>query len=196
MKNILALILIALLTACGETTVQRVSTDAQTDLSGYWNDSDSKLVSEEMVKTLQDQFWLGEFTGKKGRKPLVIIGNVKNKTSEHLNTNTFIKDMEKQLINGGRVKFVASTKERDDVRDERMDQQGNASMENAKNLGNEAAADFMLIGEISSISDQAGGEKVVYYQVNLELIDIETNEKIWVGDKKIKKLVSKDGYKL
>ena len=86
---------------------------------------------------------------------------LKTKTSEHLNTNTFIKDMEKQLINGGRVKFVASTKERDDVRDERMDQQGNASMENAKNLGNEAAADFMLIGEISSISDQAGGEKVI-----------------------------------
>ena len=79
MKITLALILIAIFVACGDTTVQRVSSDTQTDLSGYWNDSDSKLVSEEMVKTLQDQFWLGEFTGKKGRKPLVIIGNVKNK---------------------------------------------------------------------------------------------------------------------
>ena len=53
----------------------------------------------------------------------------------------------------------------------------------------------MLRGDIASIIDQEGGDKVKYYQVNLELVNIETNKKVWSGEKKIKKLVSQSGSK-
>lgn len=193
------LILISLLAfGCSSSTsnaVKRVSSDTEKDLSGYWNDTDSKLVSDEMVKQLMDAYWVSDYSSKNGRKPIVLIGNVRNKTSEHINTSTFTKDLEKELINSGRITFLAGNDTRSKVRDEKMDQQSNANFESAKELGNEKAADFMLLGEISSIVDQVGGEKVVFYQINLELINVETNEKVWVGDKKIKKFVSRDKYK-
>jgi hypothetical protein len=53
----------------------------------------------------------------------------------------------------------------------------------------------MLRGDITTIVDQEGGEKVKYYQVNLELVNIETNRKAWIGEKKIKKYVSQSGTK-
>ena len=47
----------------------------------------------------------------------------------------------------------------------------------------------MLTGTINTIVDQEGNKKVVFYQVNLELSNIETTEKVWLGDKKIKKYI-------
>lgn len=197
--KLLSIVLIVSLVACGggkSLSVKRLDANTDTDLSGYWNDGDSRRVSEEMIKQVLNANWLGAFTKKEGRKPIVVIEKVTNKTSEHLNTKTFIKDMERQLVNAGTVRFVAGGKDRNKVRSEKMDQQTNANFESAKELGNETAADYMLLGEITSITDQVGGKKVIFYQVNLELVDIETNEKVWIGDKKIKKFLARDSYKL
>jgi hypothetical protein len=48
----------------------------------------------------------------------------------------------------------------------------------------------MLNGVITSIVDQYGKNKVVFYQIDLELTDLQTNEKVWIGDKKIKKAIT------
>lgn len=63
-------------------------------------------------------------------------------------------------------------------------------METAKKWGRELGADFMLQGTINSIVDTYKKNKVVSYQINLELTDLETSEIVWMGDKKIKKTVS------
>ena len=181
---------------CGQSkTVSRVEPDTTIDLSGDWNDTDSRLVAEEMIKDVLGKPWLGQYTGAKNKNPDVIVGTVKNRTSEHIATVTFIKDLERELINSGRVNFVANKEERTEVREERADQQENASAETMKKFQQETGADFMLRGDISSIVDQDGGEKVKFYQVNLELVNIETNQKVWIGDKKIKKVVSQTGSK-
>ncbi len=98
-------------------------------------------------------------------------------------------------MNSGKISFVANKEERQEIRDERADQQENASPETMKKFQQETGADFMLRGDIASIIDQEGGDKVKYYQVNLELVNIETNKKVWSGEKKIKKLVSQSGSK-
>ena len=59
----------------------------------------------------------------------------------------------------------------------------------------EIGADLMLTGTINSIIDQEGGEQVVYYQVDMELTDIQSHRKLWIGDKKIKKFMSKSSVK-
>ena len=97
------------------------------------------------------------------------------------------------MINSGNVNFVANKEERQEVRDERADQQENASAESMKKFQQEAGADFLLRGDITSITDQEGGDQVKYYQVNLELVNMESNRKAWVGEKKIKKLISQSG---
>ena len=197
MKTIISIIGLTLLLACGSSTaVQRTSANQNTDLSGYWNDTDSRFVAEEMIQNIVAHPWLSNFVSNNKKNPIIVAGKISNKTSEHINTNTFVKDIEKELLKSGRVYFIASQDERKNLRKEKIDQQANASMESAKELGNELAADYILQGEISSITDQVEGEKVVYYQVNLELVDIEKNLKVWTNDKKIKKLVSRAGVKL
>jgi uncharacterized protein (TIGR02722 family) len=147
-----------------------------------------------MIQDLLTKPWINNFVNDNSRKPFVIVGDIRNKSSEHIPVATFVKDIEKELVNSGQVSFVASAREREGVRDERMDQQGYASSETAKELANEQAADYMLQGVISSIVDSFEGQKVVYYQVNMELVDLESNTKVWLGDKKIKKAIEQKKY--
>ncbi len=181
---------------CGESrTVTRVDPDQAIDLSGDWNDTDSRHVAEEMIKDVLSRPWLGEFKSEKQRTPVVIVGTVRNRSSEHIASTAFTKNLERELINSGRVEFVANKEERSEVRDERTDQQEFSTPESLKKFQQETGADFMLSGDITSIIDQDGGARVKFYQVNLELINIETNKKAWIGEKKIKKLVEQSGSK-
>jgi uncharacterized protein (TIGR02722 family) len=187
--------LLAFIGCSSQKTVTRVEPGTTIDLSGDWNDTDSRLVAEEMIKDVLSRPWVGEYKGEKQKAPTVIVGTVRNRSSEHIATLPFIKNLERELINSGRVDFVANKEERQEVRDERQDQQDNSSDETVKKFRQESGADFMLQGDISTIIDQAGGEMVKYYQVNLELVNIESNKKVWIGEKKIKKLVSQRGTK-
>jgi penicillin-binding protein activator len=180
---------------CKTTKVSRISTEETTDLSGRWNDTDARLVAEEMVKDALSRPWLTNYVQDQGRKPVVIVGTVRNKSSEHIETLTFIKNIERELINSGEVKFVAGKMERREIRGEREDQQSWASEETAKRLAAETGADFMMQGVITSITDAVQGKKVVYYQVNMELVNLETTEKVWIGEKKIKKYIERSGVK-
>ena len=75
------------------------------------------------------------------------------------------------------------------MREERAAQQDFSSPETQKKFGRELGADFMLFGTLNSIVDSYKKEKVVFYKVNLELSHLETNEKVWIGDKEIKKYI-------
>jgi uncharacterized protein (TIGR02722 family) len=176
-------------TSCANRKVTRIDPNQQTDISGRWNDTDSKLVANEMIKDVLERPWRTNFEQKMGRKPVVIVGSVRNKSSEQIDPITFIKDLEKSFINSGVVSVVQSGDERNQVRDERNDQQTFSSEETKKKWGREKGADFMINGVIASIVDQYKNQKTVSYQVNLELTDLETNEKVWIGEKEIKKYI-------
>jgi uncharacterized protein (TIGR02722 family) len=184
-----AIALAGLIAGCA--SVNRVDPNTVTDLSGNWNDTDSRLVAEEMITDCLSRPWLAKATAQKGGAPTVIIGAVANRSSEHIPVTTFTKDLERELINDGRVEFVAAKGERDQVREERADQQDNASAETMKAMRRETGADFMIIGNIDQINDASGGTSAKTYQVNLELINMETNQKAWIGTKDIKKMVKK-----
>ncbi|MDP1726756.1 MAG: penicillin-binding protein activator LpoB [Bacteroidota bacterium] len=169
--------------------VERVDPNQVIDLSGRWNDTDSKLVANEMIKDVLERPWRSNFETKHGKKPTVIVGQIRNKTSEHIDAGTFIKNIEKAFINTGTVSVVQSGEERNEIRDERSDQQTFASEETRKKWAKEKGADFMLNGVIMSIVDQYKNQKAIKYQINLELTDLETNEKVWIGDKEIKKFI-------
>lgn len=191
----LALVSIVALTGCN-TKVKRVGVDEQIDLSGRWNDTDSQLVSAEMISDIANRPWIEEYTAKNGKKPVIIVGTIRNLSSEHINTETFVKDLVGELVNNGRVTVVSSKQERGELREERMEQQTWSSAETQKRLAAETGADFMLQGSINSIIDQEGRKSVKYYQVDMELVHLESNEKVWFGGKKIKKEVTKPSLKL
>ncbi len=187
--------LLAVSGCSGGKQVTRVDTGEQIDLSGRWNDSDSRLVSAALVDQILATPWVEDFLAEKGKKPTVIIAPVANKTSEHIATQTLTGDLERQFINGGRVKVVVSADERDQVRTERADQQEFASPETMKQWGRERGADFMLIGEINTQNDSEEGTELKYYQVDCYLVDLQDNTKVWAGFEKIKKVVGRGKYK-
>lgn len=187
--------LLFLLAACNPT-VTRVDSDSVTDLSGNWNDTDSRLVAEEMIQDVLSRSWLSNFNRSSGKSPTVIVGTVRNLSHEHINTRTFVADMERELINSGQVEFVASAKDREEVRNEVKEQDLHATEETRKAMGQEIGADFMLQGSINSIVDAVSGEQARFYQIDLTLIELGSNRKVWVGQKKIKKTVEKGGIRL
>jgi hypothetical protein len=185
-----ALLLLGALAGCAPS-VTRLETTEQKDLSGAWNDTDSRLVSEEMIKDALGHPWIDNFQRDKRKPPVVIVGEFRNLSHEHINTNTFVADLERALINSGRVEFVAARAERGDIREERKDQDIHAREDTRKAMGQELGADYMLKGTINTIIDAAGKTQVRYYQVDLTLISMADNRKVWIGQKKIKKLVER-----
>lgn len=186
-----------ILGGCASTKVERVAVDETIDLSGRWNDTDSRLVSEEMVKDVMARPWISNHRDEnRGKNPSVIVGTVRNRSDEHINTQTFVKDLERGLINSGKVDLVADSNERRAIREERKDQASHSSEETAKEEGQEIGADFMLQGDINTITDRVDGKEVKYYQINLELIHMESHKKVWLGEKKIKKVVEQKKFRL
>ncbi|MCK9182876.1 MAG: penicillin-binding protein activator LpoB [Fibrobacteraceae bacterium] len=183
--------------ASNNKKVTRIESDSVIDLSGKWNDTDSRLVADEMIQDCIARPWYDKILqAKNGTLPTVVIGDVRNKSHEHINVETFIKDMERALINSGKVDFVANAEERGELRAELASQSGNATEESRKEAGQEIGADLMLTGSLNSIVDQDGGEQVIFYQIDLQLVDIQTHKTIWIGDKKIKKYMSRDAVKM
>ncbi len=170
-------------------TVTRTASDEVIDLSGRWNDTDSRLTAETMVSSMLSGGWLERFISDEGREPVVIVGSIRNRSSEHIDAETFIKDIERELVNSGRVIFVAGGEAREEIRDERDDQQSNATQATAAALAAETGADFMMQGVITSQTDAIEGKRATLYKVDMELIGLENNQKVWIDTKEIKKLV-------
>ncbi len=185
----LSLLLVLTTISCGRQ-VTRMSEDTVTDISGKWNDTDSRLTAEEITQEMMMHSWYNTYTAQNvGDRPVIIVGMITNKSHEHIATETFSKDIEKAIINNDRMRLVQAGAMREELRAERADQQNYSSTSSMKQFGLEQGADFMLQGTINSIVDEYKRDKTVYYQVDLELTNIETNEKVWIGDKKIKKMI-------
>ncbi len=169
--------------------VERIDVDSEIDISGKWNDVDSKLTAEALTEQILADTWLNDFTKTNKDKPVLIVGFVKNKSHEHIEAETFMKDIERSIVKSPRVRLVQGGEKREAIRGERADQQTNSSVSTMKSFGLEVGADYMVQGDINTIVDAYKRKKVVYYQVNLELTDLESNEIVWIGEKKIKKYV-------
>jgi uncharacterized protein (TIGR02722 family) len=186
----LSLAVLIALGGCAEKRVARVDTGKQLDLSGKWNDTDSQMVSKDMIADALSFPWADQFSKKNGRNPVVVAFGVKNRTAELINTQTFMKDLERSFLRSGRVDVVADRDQRSELREERADQQGGFTANPAK-IGKEVGADFVLTGTINSIQDRLDNNEVIFYQTNLELVNVESNQKVWIGENKIKKLIDR-----
>ena len=184
-----AIALIALIAQGCSTKVTRVETNEAIDLSGNWNDTDSRLTSEEMIKDMLRQPWLARFYNTSKKPPVLTVGTIKNLSHEHINTQTFVNDIQRAVINSGEAEFVAARDDRVNARDERREQDKYAREDTRKAERQEIGADFILGGTINTIIDSEGKTAVKFYQVDLTLTSILSQQVVWGGQKKIRKLV-------
>jgi penicillin-binding protein activator len=170
--------------------VTRIEPGTVTDLSGRWNDTDSRLVANALIEQSLTAPWASHYVVALGQPPAVIVGAFRNRTLEHIPVATFVRDLERAFVTSGMVRVVASANERGEIRAEREDQQEHARADTRARLGQEHGARYMLQGDIHAIEDQEGRERVVYYQVDATLIDLESNLKVWTGQHQIKKHIA------
>lgn len=174
---------------CGRT-VTRTDPGTVTDLSGWWNDTDARMIADSMIETCLAGRWLTDFGSEfRGDRPVIVIGSVLNRTTEHISTDVFMNEIERAFIETGYIDVVSARTERGEVRDERRDQEMFASPETAASFGRELGADYIMMGTIDSIIDESGDTRAVYYTVSLELTDVETIQKVWMGNQEIKKII-------
>lgn len=190
LKSLFILSIAVLLTACSGS-VKRLDINDDVMLSDRWNDTDSRLVAEEMMSDMLTFPWFRDYNFSNKGNPTVIVQTIRNRTSEHIPVDTFVNDIKRSLLRAGKVDFVVSGAERDDIRSEREEQALNAAPDTVAQFGLEQGAGFALSGSINSIVDSNGDQRVSFYQVDLKLIDMTTNREVWNGQKKIKKLADK-----
>ena len=189
-KWVFALLVVPFVFGCSPS-IKRVETNLVKDVGGGWNDTDAQMVAAEMINDCLNAGWYNKTLLKLGKEPVVIVGTVSNNSMEHINTDVFVEEIQRALINSGKVEFVASKSERGEVRTERLEQDEFASEETRKAFGREIGADFMLSGTLNSVVDKSGKKALVFYQVNMKLINLETNQIVWNGQKQIKKYVKR-----
>lgn len=184
---------LVILGSCSNTRkVTRIDPSQTIDLSGRWNSTDAQMTATAMIDQVMNDRWLTDFMqANGGKKPVVIVGFVKNNTSEHIDSELFLKELEKAFVKSGKVTLVQGGEKREQLRSERADQQNFSSPETISKWGREMGANFMLQGDMGSIVDEYKSEKVIFYKINLQLTNIETNQVTWIGDKEIKKYINK-----
>lgn len=193
---VLTILALAAVVGCGsKKTVTRIDPGEQVDLSGNWNDVDSQNVAADLVSQVTAAAWIESHIERTGKRPTIIVGSMRNRTIEHIPMKTLTADLERAFINSGRVQVVASPDEREQVRQERAEQQDFASHETMARWGREHGADYMLLGELNTIIDQEGRQQVKFYQSDTYLVDLETNIKVWAGQTKTKKFISNRRYR-
>lgn len=189
LNRTLFLLLAILATVSCSRSVTRVSPDTQIDLSGRWNDTDSRKVADQMIYDLFNSEDFKEYAAVKGKKPVIIVGSVLNRTTEHIDADNYIKKFEFVIHNSKVADLVESSAFRDQLRRERAEQQDFADPATIKQFGKELGADLMLFGEMTSEIDDYNNRRVVNYVTTLFLTDIETNRRVWYGQNEIKKLI-------
>lgn len=176
---------------CGKTTVIRDPGKQHGDLSGNWNDTDADLVVGEMIGDCLKSGWQAKFKAEKGRNPVIKLYRVKNKSSEQINDGYFTKQIERALLNSGNIDVVAGAEEVADVHAEQGYQAKHASDETMKAAGNAEGADFILNGVINTQNDSGDGKEIRAYVTSMQLTDVATSKRVWIGEKKIRKEISR-----
>jgi uncharacterized protein (TIGR02722 family) len=196
--TMVAVISVLAFSACASSSVKRVDSDKQIDLSGYWNDTDVKIVCEALIKDCLNSPRVDQaIKDNKGKTPVVLVGRFRNESDEHIDTAIISNTMEVTIFNSGKLDFVAGGNTRDELRAERQDQQSNASAATAAALAKETGADFLLTGTVRTIIDKVDNKTLRTYFVNAEMTNIETNARMWMGqNSEIKKVITRSKAKM
>ncbi len=189
MRYFLIVSILVAITSCSQRTVSRVDPQQEINLSGRWNDTDSRMVADKMTSEFLGSEKFKEYAKTLGKKPVIITGLIRNKTTEHIDAANYLKKFELAIFNSGVADIVESDEQRDKIRLERLQQQDFSDPATVAQWGKETGANLMLFGEMTSETDVYNKKRVVNYVTTLYLTDMETNKRVWYGQQEIKKFI-------
>ena len=161
-------------------------------LDDKFGENDMQLISNQLVDSLAKS----EKIAKLAQSPVVMVGRVRNRTSEHIDVKSITDKIRTALIKSGKFRF-ADKEAREELAEEYEYQGGKfVDKKTAKGAGKQIGVDFLITGDVASNVQEVGNDKVVYYKTTLNLINLETNIIEWSDEKEIRKRYRKQsiGY--
>ncbi len=194
-KSIIALLgLAVILGGCSNKITYGDAQSVETTTIDFGS-TDLQTIAAEMVDSMMMSGSVAAIT--RDQRPIVFVERIKNKTSEHIDTESITDTISTKMLNSGKFRFV------DMDRVESVRQQLN--FQNTDELVNQSAAiqfgkmvgaQYMLYGNLSSIVKNAGSDKDVYYKMTMRLMDLETGLIEWADETEIRKAQSKSLFGL
>lgn len=189
-KSIIALIgLAVILGGCSNKVSYGDAQEAETTTIDFGS-TDLQKIAGEMVDSMLMSGSVAYITRES--RPIVFVERIKNKTSEHIDTESITDSVSTKMLNSGKFRFVDMDRV-ESVR-KQLDFQNNDELVNqssAIQFGKMVGAQYMLYGNLSSIVKQAGSKKDVYYKMTMRLMDLETGLIEWADETEIRKNESK-----
>ncbi len=165
-------------------------------ISDRWNETDARKTAEAMIKGMVSKDWLTDYrVAHKGKKPIVIVDEVENRTDDHIDTRALTEFIRDELINSRKVRFLNKRAREKILKELKYQKSGAVAQKKALKGGRQLGAQFMLSGALSSNVQTQKGLKTVTYQTNLTLTNFESAEIEWSEKYRIKKRFKQSGSK-
>lgn len=189
-KASLSMMMIGFLSSCGPKAFVKGSYDdveRENLMTDQWSETDMQKVVQNLVTKMVGHPVIS--TAKS--TPIVMVTNLQNKTSEHIDTQSIMDMVRVELTNSGRVSFI-DKEARTDIQEEyNYQNSGMVNGETKKGPGGQVGADFIVNGRLDSIVQEVGKEKTVYYKITLNLTNLKTSVISWTGHEQIRKAYKK-----
>ncbi len=165
------------------TGVETVTTD--------FGSTDLQLIAEKSVDDLLASPSMGDIAPN-GERPILFVESIKNKTAEHIDTESITDTISTKLLNSRRFRFVDMSR-MEDVQKQLNYQKNSGLVDETKaaQMGKQLGAKFMLYGNLASITKSAGSTKDIYYKFTLKLTNIESGIVEFQSEKEIRKTSKK-----
>lgn len=178
------------LTNCGPKAFVKGQYDdvnRENNLNDQWSETDMQKAVADMVSSLTAH----PSINKPGKMPVVMVTNLQNKTSEHIDTQSIMDMVRVDLMKSGKVGFI-DKEAREDISNE-YGYQNSGMVEEAtkKGPGGQIGADFIINGRLDSIVQEVGKDKSVYYKLTLNLTNLKSSMIVWSDQKQIRKTFKK-----
>jgi uncharacterized protein (TIGR02722 family) len=198
MKNIVyvlfTVVAIAALTMSGcASTVQYGDAGSAKPISAEFGSSDLQQIAESMVDSMISFPPMVEMTTS--RRPVVTVDKVKNKTMQHIDTESITDSIRAKLIRSGKFRFIDRTTDAQTVEELKIQQDsGLVDKKTAVNFGQQIGAEFLLTANFAEIRQKAGNTTDVYYKFTMSLKNLKTGILEWSDEKEIRKVFKRGTF--
>lgn len=190
MRNLIILITSLTVISCAgpRTFTKGTYEDPETIalLDDRFNENDMQLIAKKMVSSL-----VASPSVENRATPAVMVGKMRNRTTEHIDMNALSDKIRTSLIHSGRFRFVNALNRKSIAREYEYQNSGYVDPAQAHRPGSQTAAQLILTGTLSSNVQEVGKEKLVYYKATFQLTDLGSSEIIWTDEKEIRKAYKK-----
>lgn len=177
---------IFLISGCASPVVKYKDANSPQLVSADFSSSDLQQIVKSMVDSMLISSAVSPATV--GHTPVILVDQIKNKSMQHIDTESITDSIRSQLIQSGRFRFI------DRLTDEAAIKEINTQKESklidqlkTVSIGKQYGAEYLLTGSVAEITQNNNRVEDVYFKITLNLKNLTTGLLDWSSEKEIRK---------